>query len=82
MGVCAPPSRFFFISDFVLDFLQVLSKLSQASMVQMSHFSDKWKVVSVASQRGGIHPPHKSRGVFSDILTTATRLNTFYVLET
>ena len=45
-------------------FLQVLSKLSQASLVKMFHFSDEWKVVSVAPQRGGgVHPP-KSRGVF------------------
>ena len=39
------------------DFLPVLSKLSQASMVKIFHFSDEWKVVSVAPQRGGVHPP-------------------------
>ena len=45
------------------DFLSVLS-LSQASMVKIFHYSDEWKVVSVAPQRGGCTPPHKSRGVF------------------
>ena len=45
------------------DFLQVLSKLCQASMVKIFHFSDEWKVVSVAPQRG-VYTPHKSRGVF------------------
>ena len=42
-------------------YLPVLSKLSQASMVKIFHFSDEWKVVSVAPQSG---TPHKSRGVF------------------
>ena len=69
MGGCKPPFTIFF--DFRLrslryekDFLPVISKLSQASMVKIFHFSDEWKVVSVAPQRGGVHPPHKSRGVF------------------
>ena len=45
-------------------FLQVLSKLSQASMVRFFfYFSDELKVVSVAPQGGCTHP-HKSRGVF------------------
>ena len=56
-------------------------------MVKIFHFSDEWKVVSVAPQREGVTPrgvytPHKSRGVFSDILATAIRLNTLYGLET
>ena len=34
------------------------------SMVKIFHFSGEWKVVSVAPQRGGVHPAHKSRGVF------------------
>ena len=38
-------------------FLPVLSKLSQATMVKKFYFSDPWKVVSVAPQRGGEHPP-------------------------
>ena len=45
------------------DFLPVLSKLSQASMVKMFHFSDEWKMVSMAPQRG-VYTPHKSRGIF------------------
>ena len=68
IGGCTPPFTIFF--DFRLrslryekDFLQVLSKLSQASMVKIFHFSDEWKVVSVAAQRG-VYTPHKSRGVF------------------
>ena len=32
--------------------------------------------------KGGCTPPHKSRGVFTHILATATRLNTSYGLET
>ena len=62
MGGVHPPFTIFF--DFRLrslryekDFLPVLSKLSQASMVKIFHFSDEWKVVSVAPQRGGVHPP-------------------------
>ena len=56
MGGCTPPLYDLF--DFRLrslryekDFLPVLSKLSQASMVKIFHFSDEWKVVSVATQR-------------------------------
>ena len=33
------------------DYLPVLSKLSQASMVKIFHFSAEWKMVSVAPQR-------------------------------
>ena len=57
-GGVHPPFTIFF--DFQLrslryekDFLSVLSKLSRASMVKIFHFSDEWKVVSVALQRGG-----------------------------
>ena len=39
------------------DFLQVLSKLSQTYMVKKFYLSDKWKVVSVAPQRGVYTPP-------------------------
>ena len=47
------------------DFLQVLSKLFQASMVKIFHFSEKWKVVSVAPQEGeGAYTPNKSWGGF------------------
>ena len=63
MGGCTPPP-FTICFDFRLrslryekDFLPVLSKLSQASMVKIFHFSDEWKVVSVAPQRGGVYPP-------------------------
>ena len=62
MGGCTPPFTIFL--DFRLrslryekDFLPVLSKLSQASMVKIFHFSDEWKVVSVAPQREGCAPP-------------------------
>ena len=69
IGGCTPPP-FTIIFDFRLrslryekDFLPVLSKLSQASMVKIFHFSDEWKVVSVAAQMGGGgRSPHKSRG--------------------
>ena len=46
-GGVHPLYDFLFICDFVheKDFLQVLSKLSQASIVKVFHFSDEWKVV-------------------------------------
>ena len=70
MGGCTPPPFAIFFEfrlgslRYETDFLPVLSKLSQASMVKIFHFSDEWKVVSVAPQRRGCTPPHKSRGVF------------------
>ena len=82
-----PPFTIFF--DFRLrslryekDFLPVLSKLSQASMVKIFHFSDEWKVVSVAPQRGDVHPPINLEVFFTHILATASRLNTSYGFET
>ena len=64
MGGVYPPPPFTIFFDFRLrslryekDFLQVLPKLSQASMVKIFHFSDEWKVVSVAPQRGVYTPP-------------------------
>ena len=88
MGGVHPPFTIFF--EFRLrslryekDFLPVLSKLSQASMVKILHFSDEWKVVSVAPQRGVYTPPPINLEVFfTHILATATRLNTSYGLET
>ena len=57
-GVCTPlykgVAQFWFLTSFSRckkDFLPVLSKSSQASMVRTFHFSDEWKVVSVAPQR-------------------------------
>ena len=47
---------------FLTSFFKI-SKLSQASMVKIFHFSDESKVVSVTPQRG-VYTPHKSRGVF------------------
>ena len=51
----------FLISDFVLQdakkiFCKCLSKLSQASVLKMFHFSDQWKEVSMAPQRGCTMP--------------------------
>ena len=81
-----PPFTIFF--DFRLrslryekNFLKVLSKLSQASMVKNFHFSDEWKVVSVAPQRGGVQPPINLEVFFTHILATASRLNTSHGLE-
>ena len=55
-------------------------------MVKIFHFSDEWKVVSVAPQRGGckggIPPLINLEVFFTHILATATRLNTSYGLET
>ena len=78
MGGVHPPFTIFF--DFRLHslryekyFFPLLSKLSQASMVKIFHFSDEWKVVSVAPQRGvytppKFVPPHLSWGYeFSEI---------------
>ena len=86
MGGCTPPfyDLFLFLTSFFKIrkiFLQVSSKLPQASMIKFFHFSDKWKVVSVAPQKG-LCTPHKSCNIFSEILATASRLNTLYGLET
>ena len=62
--------------------MPVSSKLSQASVVKIFRFSDEWKVVSVAPQREGVHPPINLEVFFTHILATATRLNTSYGLET
>ena len=51
-------------------------------MVKIFHFSDEWKVVSVAPLEGGVHPFINLEVFFSDILATATKLNTLYGLET
>merc|ERR1719494_345118 len=52
-------------------------------MVKIFHLSDEWKVVSVAPQRGGVHPPSINLEVFfTHILATASRSNTSYCLET
>ena len=51
-------------------------------MVNIFHFSDEWKVVSVAPQREGCISPPISPEFFSDILGTASRLNILYGLET
>ena len=59
------------VSDLVL---KGLSKSSQESIVKIFHFSDEWKVVSVA--------PKNLEMFFSDILATASRSNTLYGLET
>ena len=61
MGGVHPFCDFFYVWlrswRYEKDFLQVLSKLSQASLVKIFHFSDEYKVVSVAPQKGGVHPP-------------------------
>ena len=43
-------------SRYEKDFLQVLLKKSQASVIKIFHISDDWKVVSVATQRGMYTP--------------------------
>ena len=62
-------------------FLPVLSKLSQVSLVKIFHFLDEWKMVSVAPQRR-VYTPLNLEVYFSDIMVTASRLNTFCGLET
>ena len=83
---CTHPFTYFFdfrlcSSRYEKDYLQVLPKLCQAPLIRIFHFSDRWKVVSVAPQRG-VYNPHTSWAVFSDKLATASRLNTLYGLET
>ena len=76
--------HFWFLTSFFKiqkDFLTELSKLFQASLFQNFYFSDEWKVVSW-HPKGGCTPSIKSLGVFSDILATASKLNTLYELET
>ena len=70
------PLRSFLISDFVLQntkksFCQFYQNYLRHLCLKIFHFSDEWKVVSVAPQ-----------WFFLDILATASRLNTLYELET
>ena len=51
-------------------------------MIKIFHFSDEWKVVSVAPQRGMYTPPINSEVFFIDILAMASALNTLFGLET
>ena len=66
-------------SRFEKDVLQVLSKLYQTYLVTIFEMSGWW---FLWHPKGRCTPPHKSWGVFSDILATASRLNTLYGLET
>ena len=50
-------------------------------MVKIFHFLDKWKVVSVAPQRG-VYTLINLEVFLSDILPTPSGINTFYGLET
>ena len=51
-------------------------------MIKIFDLSDEWMVVSVAPQRGGVHPRINLEVFFTHILATASRLNTSYGLET
>ena len=58
MGGVHPPLRTFLISDFVLQdtkkfFASIIKIISGVCGL---NFSDKWKVISVAPQRGDVHP--------------------------
>ena len=66
-------------SRFEKDVLQVLSKLYQTYLVRIFEMSGWW---FLWHPKGRCTPPHKSWGVFSDILATASRLNTLYGRET
>ena len=71
-------------------FLPLLSILSQLSLFKIFHLSEEWKVVSLTPQveggfrgisNGGcINLPPINPEFFSDILATASRLNTLYGL--
>ena len=54
-------------------FPRPLSKISQMILIHIFHSSNQWKVVNVAST---------SRGIFSNIHATASKLNTQHRLET
>ena len=64
------------------DFLPELSKLSQKSMAKIFIFQMSRRWFSWQPKGGMVYTPPKSRGVFSDILATANRLNTMYGLQT
>ena len=57
-------------------------------MIKNFHFSNEWKVVSMAPQSwedqswGDVHPPINLNLIFSYILAMASRLNTLYGLKT
>ena len=61
------------------DVLQVLSISYQTYLVRIFEMSGWW---FLWHPKGRCTPPHKSWGVFSDILATASRLNTLYRRET
>ena len=67
-GWCTPPfTIFLFLTSFFKiekDFLPVLSKLSQASMVKIFIFQMSGRWFPWHPKGGGCTPPHKSRGVF------------------
>ena len=66
-------------SRFEKDVLQVLSILYQTYLVRIFEMSGWW---FLWHPKGRCTPPHKSWGFFSDILATASRLNTLYGRET
>ena len=85
MGVHTP-FTIFFISDFVLqDTKKIFCKCYQN---YLRHIWLEFFIFQMSGRwfpwhpKGVVYNPHKSRGVFSDILATATRLNTSYGLET
>ena len=84
-GGCTHPfTNFFdfFLRDTKNIFCQCYQNYLGHLWLKFFRFSDLSKVVSLAPQRGRCTTPHKSKGVFSDILTTASRTNTLYGLET
>ena len=76
----------FLISYFVLQdaekILQVLSKLTKASLIKIVYISDEKKVVYLPSQRGVVGPFINPEVYLLDILDTTSRLNTSHGIET
>ena len=84
IGGVQPPVRFFFISDFVLKYTKTI--FCKCHQNYLRHLWLKLFIFQMSGRWFPWHPkwytPHKSIGIFTHILATASRLNTLYGLET
>ena len=85
-GGYSPPLRSFLIYDFVL--WDMKKFFCQCYQNYLRHLWLKFFTFQMSGRwfpwhlKGGCTTPHKSCGVFSEILATASRLNTLYGIET
>ena len=87
MGGCTPPLLSFLISNFVLQDMKEI--FCQCYQNYLRHLWLKFFIFQMSGRwfpwhpkGGGVHPPINLEVFFSDILATASRLNTLYGLTT